>query len=108
MRYWRLPKPSNDLSRGARGWKFPQFGVRECSVMRHKLTANGHLFATLECAGNRFEAVWWSAPDDWQDRLAANAPSGNRAEVAGTVELDSWNGRHTGRFVIADARVPQG
>ncbi|MXY69730.1 MAG: hypothetical protein F4Y47_14410 [Acidobacteriia bacterium] len=90
------------------GLEFPQFGVRECSVTRHKLTANGHLFATLECVGNRFEAVWWSAPEDWQDRLAANDPSGNRAEVAGTVELDSWNGRYKGRFVIADARVPQG
>ena len=89
------------------GLEFPQFGVRACSVARHKSTANGHLFATLECAGSRFEAVWWSAPDDWQDRLAANAARDGRAEVAGKVELDSWNGREKGRFVIADARVPQ-
>lgn len=90
------------------GLEFPQFGVRECSLARYKLTANGHLFATLECAGSPFEAVWWSAPDDWQDRLAANSPGEGRAEVAGAVEVDSWNGRYKGRFVIADARVPQG
>lgn len=90
------------------GLEFPRFGVRACSLARHKLTANGHLFATLECAGSRFEAVWWSAPDDWQDRLAANAPREGLAEVVGAVELDSWNGRQKGRLVIADARVPQG
>lgn len=88
--------------------EFPQFGVRKCSVARHKLTANGHLFATLECAGSRFEAVWWSAPGDWQDRLGANAARDGRAEVVGAVELDSWNGRRNGRFVIADARVFEG
>ena len=103
-----LAQAQQQLEPWGPGLEFPHFGVRACSVARHKLTANGHLFATLECAGSRFEAVWWSAPDDWQDRLAANATRDGRAEVAGRVELDSWNGREKGRFVIADARVPQG
>ena len=90
------------------GLAFPQFGVRQCALVRRKLTANGHLFATLECEGKRFETVWWSAPQDWQDRLGANASGARRAEVAGAVNLDSWNGRHNGRIVIADARVPPG
>lgn len=90
------------------GLAFPQFGVRQCALVHHKLTANGHLFATLECGGRRFEAVWWSAPEDWQYRLGANAAGARRAEVAGAVRLDSWNGRYNGRIVIADARVPPG
>ena len=90
------------------GLAFPQFGVRQCALVRHKLTANGHLFATLECGGSRFEAVWWSAPEDWQDRLGASASGARQAEVAGAVRLDSWNGRRNGRIVIADARVPPG
>lgn len=90
------------------GLAFPQFGVRQCALVRRKLTANGHLFATLECGGSHFETVWWSAPEDWQDRLGANASGDRRAEVAGAVNLDSWNGRRNGRIVIADARLGAG
>ena len=88
------------------GLESPQFGVQQCALVRYKLTANGHLFATLECGGSRFEAVWWRAPQDWQDLLGANASTDRRAELAGSIELDSWNGRHSGRFVVNDARVP--
>ena len=86
--------------------EFPRFGVRECALARHTLTANGHLFATLECGGVRFDTAWWSAPDDWRDRLGVDASDQVRAEVTGRVQLDSWKGRHQGRFVIVDARVP--
>lgn len=103
-----IAKAQQRLEPWGPGLAFPQFGVRQCALVRHKLTANGHLFATLECGGSRFETVWWNAPEDWQDRLGANASGVRRAEVAGAVKLDSWNGRHNGRIVIADARVPSG
>ena len=90
------------------GLAFPQFGVRQCALARHRLTANGHLFATLECGGSHFETVWWSAPQDWRERLGANASGARRAEVAGAVRLDSWNGRRNGQIVIADARLAPG
>ena len=88
------------------GLEPPRFGVQQCALVRYNLTANGHLFATLESAGSRFEAVWWRAHEDWLERLGATPSSDRRAEVVGSVELDSWNGRHKGRFVIVDARVP--
>ncbi len=103
-----IAKAQQRLEPWGPGLAFPQFGVRQCALVRHRLTANGHLFATLECGGSRFETVWWNAPEDWQDRLGANASDARLAEVVGAVKLDSWNGRHNGRIVIADARVPSG
>ncbi len=101
-----LAEAQQALEPWGQGLELPRFGVRQCALRSDRLTANGHLFATLECAGNRFEAVWWNAPEGWQDRLGKNAASARQVELAGAIDLDSWNGRRKGRFLITAARVP--
>ena len=96
------------------GLPAPLYGVQECKLTGGRLVKDQHLFLDLASGGQRFEAVWWSPPSDWPERLALDSAAQiygggwtrpGSFEIAGTVEANEWMGRRTGRLVVRDARA---
>ena len=94
------------------GMQSPLVGIRRCTLATSNMTPKGHLFLTLVVGDVRCDAVWWRAPADWAERigLSGSAAGGDRRnppvqiDLVGRVELDEWNDRRRGRFVVRDAR----
>ena len=95
------------------GLPFPLFGVRNCVLAKPPRRRKGHVFLSLASDDREFNAVWWSAPPDWQRRFGIDAGEGGspggasspNVEILGRVALDDWAGHVSGRIVLKDARV---
>ena len=96
------------------GLPFPLFGLRNCLPGKRPRNAKGHVFLTFSSGDREFEAVWWRAPPDWQQRIGIDSKGGVRTkgrssqsvEIVGKVALDDWKGRRSGRIEVKDARIP--
>ncbi len=113
-----LAESQRRLDPWGQGLPLPLFGIRNCSLLRSNRSQNGHLFLTLTTDMQRFRAVWWNPPSDWQERIRTDGSVGPvsrgpstetagdaRFEIVGQVELDEWRDRRQGRFVVRDARA---
>ena len=108
-----IAEAQDRLAPWGQGLKFPLFGARRCSLARRPRTKNRHVFMTLGSGPAEFEAVWWGAPEDWAERLGLGENTRARlrrgptreVDVVGYVELDEWQGRRNGRFVVRNARA---
>ena len=97
------------------GLPFPLFGIRDCVLAKPPRRRKGHVFLGLASDDREFNAVWWSAPSDWQRRFGIDGKAGTsprgalspRVEILGRVALDDWAGRRSGRIVLKDARVSE-
>ncbi len=95
------------------GLPFPLFGLRNCILSSSPRTVKGHVFLKLSSGDREFEAVWWRAPADWEERIgidtqgnaSSKESSSQGVDLVGEVALDDWKGRRSGRINVKDARV---
>ncbi len=93
------------------GMQSPVVGIRGVTLATSNMTPTGHLFLHLVMGEARCSAVWWKAPADWTERIGLSGPRAGRStndiriDLVGRIELDEWNGRRQGRFVVRDARA---
>ncbi|MDE0102902.1 MAG: DHHA1 domain-containing protein [Bryobacterales bacterium] len=101
------------LAPWGQGLRSPLFGIRDCQLAKGRVLKNGHLLLNVVAERARFEAVWWNPPPNWAKRLGlldesefhtAGWSTVGRFDLAGSLQVNEWRGRRSGRIVVRDAR----
>ena len=81
----------------------PRFAIPDAAIVDARVVGSGHLKLTVGGLGERLDAIAFGAADGPLSALLRH--DGRRFHLAGSVEMNHWQGRARAQFRVSDAAL---